>query len=214
MNELKLKRNRIFLYMLIFGLLVSNSIFASNILVTGNSRQIFEGPVGNDLIVTGDSYAQHFALDEKGKDYQIYSYANENTTIEENMQTINKAFDSFGKIILFSISVNDQIKGIHPTIFEESLRKILDKGVANNKIVFMHTYMQYPREYYYGGIFSSYDYDNVIRKLANEYSNVYYIDMSDYGDLKYTVGDQVHYSKDFNDILYNRLKAKITEILN
>lgn len=171
-------------------------------------------PVYDEIVVAGDSYAQCFCNYERGKDLNIIEFSQEGTTIAENYDKLIQAFDSLHKLIFFSISVNDQLRGTHPTIFEENFRKVLDKSVETEKIVFVHTYMPYPAGAVRGLEYSTEVYDSVIRKLASEYPNVYYIYMGDcYGD-EYITYDGIHYGKKFYDIMYDRLKEKINEAIN
>lgn len=188
--------------------------YAANVLVPGGYDSIVSaGPISNEIVVAGDSYAQHFLNDESGRELKFYPFTAEGTTLKENAERLAEAFDSFNKMVLLSISVNDQVRGTHPQDFEKYLRALLDKAKLTKKIVFMHTYIHHPQADILMGAFPTFTYDDTIRKLAAEYDNVYYIDMSDCSDAAFSTGDYIHYSKVFNDILYDRLKAKIDEVI-
>ncbi|MBO6134297.1 MAG: SGNH/GDSL hydrolase family protein [Lachnospiraceae bacterium] len=187
--------------------------FASNVIIAGGYDRLFtESPMGTELIVAGDSYAQNFYEDENGKDMQLIPYFQEGFTIEENQKKLQDAFYSIHKYILFSISVNDHRKNTHPNYFEDEFRDMVDLATKTSKTVFVHSYMIYNQNFTNGLQFSSYDYDNMVRKIANDYPNIYYIDMMDCAGLEYIEADGVHYNKLFNDILYDRIKAKIEEL--
>ena len=143
---------------------------------------------------------------------QLIPFFQEGFTIEENRKKLQDAFYSIHKYILFSISVNDHRKNTHPNYFEDEYREMVELAKATSKTVFVHSYMLYD----YGAIsaqgFTPYDYDNMVRKIANDYTNIYYIDMSDCVGAEYMELDGIHYNKKFNDILYDRIKAKIEEL--
>ena len=52
----------------------------------------------------------------------------------------------------------------------------------------------------------------MIRKIITEFDNVYFIDMSDCVGAEYMLPDGIHYSKKFNDVMYDRLMEKINYI--
>ena len=174
-----------------------------------------KGPSWGEVVVAGDSYGKNFFNDEQKREIKFREYCNNGLTIDENYKTLIEAFDSFSNIVLFSISVNDQQKGTHPVIFEIKFREMLDKARETEKIVIVHTYMHYPYANFANAKlfpFSTYEYDSVVRKLANEYDNVFYIDMNDYGGVEYMTEDGIHYNKEFNDALYDRLKVIIDNL--
>ena len=53
------------------------------------------------------------------------------------------------------------------------------------------------------------DYDNSLRKIADEYDKVIYIDMSEYNDTRFMMADLIHYGVEFNDELYNKIDQVI-----
>lgn len=203
------------LFLITIGLVVISSfnLFASNVIVAGGYESFYkETPSGTELIVAGDSYAQNFYKDEVNRDMQLIPYFQEGYTIEENQRKLQEAFYSIHKYILFSISVNDHRKNTHPNYFEDEYRDMVEFAKATSKIVFVHSYMLYDLNVTNALQFTPYDYDNMVRKIANDYDNIYYIDMSDCVGAGYMEADGIHYNKAFNDILYDRIKAKIEEI--
>ena len=187
--------------------------FASNVIIAGGYESFFkETPSGTELIVAGDSYAQGFYEDEVNRDMQLIPFFQEGFTIEENRKKLQDAFYSIHKYILFSISVNDHRKNTHPNYFEDEYRDMVDLAAKTSKIVFVHSYMLYDFNVIASQGFTPYDYDNMVRKIANDYDNIYYIDMSDCVGAEYMELDGIHYNKKFNDILYDRIKAKMEEL--
>ena len=210
------KRFKIYFLAIAFSIVASTLTFGTSVFYTGSDDITSFGPGYAELIVAGDSYSERFYVHEKDREIEMLPFFNAGTTISENHKTLMQAFNSRHRFILFSISVNDRHRGTHPMVFEYNLRELLNKSLESKKIVFFHTYMQYSYAPFASDFcqFSTYEYDSILRKLCAEYSNVYYIDMSDCGGLDYALDDGIHYSRAFNDKLYERLKAKIDEIRN
>lgn len=204
----KFNKNRIIkiITIIISVIIINLNVFATPmILPNGRDAFISLEPVISSVVVAGDSYAQHFCMDEQNDDIRFIAYAKAGVTVRDNKDILMKAFDSLNKIVLFSIGVNDHIKDVHPEDFRKSLREILDKGVETKKIVFIHSYMNYPIASILAKQFTPSVYDNVIRDLTNEYDNTYYIDMNDCMTPDYFMQDGIHCNKKFNDVLHERL---------
>lgn len=201
---------------IIFFILVlatSYNCYAESDVIMNNSTADYFASVGpgfaSELVVAGDSYANHFYRDEKNRDIKMYGYFNEGFTLEMNKETLRRAFNSFHKIIFLSISVNDRHKSTHPSEFEQELRELFDIAVKTGKIVLVHSYMYYDLASAPIFPYSTSEYDSMIRNLIMEYDNVYYIDMSDCIGSEYMLPDGIHYNKKFNDIMYDRLNVII-----
>ena len=208
-----MKKKFLSLFAIIMIVTYSFDVFASNVIIAGGYESFFkETPSGTELIVAGDSYAQGFYEDEVNRDMQLIPYFQEGFTIEENKRKLEDAFYSIHKYILFSISVNDHRKNTHPNYFEDEYRDMVDLATKTSKTVFVHSYMLYDMTMANALQFTPYDYDNMVRKIANDYDNIYYIDMSDCVGAEYMELDGIHYNKKFNDILYDRIKAKMEEL--
>ena len=188
------------------------SIAAQWIVAGGMDNFFNDDPTGGELVVAGDSYAQGFYEDEHTRDMELIPYYQEGYTIEENRARLQEAFYSVHKYILFSISVNDHRHNTHPTYFEDEYREMIALAIATQKIVFVHSYMIYDWAASPFFNFTPYNYDDTIRKIAADYDNIYYIDMSDCVGVEYIKEDGLHYNKKFNDILYDRIKAKMNEL--
>ena len=195
----------------IFCLCSSN--FAAQWIVAGGIDTLFpDGPSDGELVVAGDSYAEGFFNDEKDRGMKLIPYFQEGYTIEENRDKLREAFYSVHKYLLFSISVNDQRKNTHPTYFEDEFREMVVFAMLTHKTVFVHSYMLYDFAVSPLFDFTPYNYDDIVRKIAADYDNIYYIDMSDCVGSDYIKEDGIHYNKKFNDILYDRIKTKIDEL--
>ena len=203
---------------LLIVLAISFNCYAeSNVILDSSNQDFFadSGPgFASEMVVAGDSYAQHFYKDEKNREIKLYGYFNAGYTLEMNKETLRSAFNSLHKIIFLSISVNDRHKSTHPSVFEQELRELFDIAVRTNKIVLIHSYMYYDLASTPNFPFSTYEYDSMVRSLIMEYKNVYYIDMSDCTGKDYMLPDGIHYNKKFNDEMYDRINLMIDLIRN
>ena len=152
------------------------------------------------LAVAGDSYAGTFARFEKDRDLNIAEFAVSNRTIIENDSIIGSAIDSPAKYILISTGVNDYERQTSLSLFEEELRRLFNRACRNDKIVFVHSYMNYGMAKTKN--ITIRDYDFVLKRVAGEYENAVYIDVGAYGIIKFQMQDLKHYDKEFNDKLY------------
>ncbi len=213
MRKKILKKKIIALFVVMFLFFITTFNYAATWMVAGGMDGFFEnGPGDAELVVAGDSYAQRFYLDEKDRGMKFYPYFQEGHSIEENKDLLQEAFYSVHQYILFSISVNDRHRNTHPAYFEDEYRRMVALAILTNKTVFVHSYMYYGLAGTFRYEFTPYEYDNMIRKIAADYENIYYIDMSDCIGEKYMHEDGIHYNKKFNDLLYDRIDAKIKEI--
>ena len=193
-------RNSITAFILIIALCSSQSSYAVNII----DEPAFSGPVvllDNGIIVTGDSYAGRFYDFERNKDLYVLGYAKAGQTIDQNKYIMTAAFDFNVNNVLISIGVNDHFVETPPYMFEYMLRSFLSVAILKKKTVYFHSYLKYFASDYYRKKFSSLEYDNIIRKLCEEYSNVYYIDVHDLETAYYIDRDNIHYNQAFYDLL-------------
>ena len=208
---------RILVYAIIIIGITINCYAGSQVIINKSIKDYIEsdGPgFASELVVAGDSYAQHFYEDEKYREMKLYGYFNEGFTLEMNKSTLQDAFNSFHKLIFLSISVNDRHKSTHPSEFEQELRELFDIAKRTNKIVMVHSYMYYDLASLANFPYSPFEYDSMVRNLIMEYDNVYYLDMSDCTGKEYMLPDGIHYNKKFNDIMYDRIIFLIDLIRN
>lgn len=193
---------------------VCNTFAADRIIPNGIDSILDNGPgFATELIVAGDSYAQHFYRDEKDRGTKLYAYCQEGQTIEENWEKLFDAFTALKKLIFLSISVNDRHRNTHPSVFENELRNLFAVAKMTGKYVFVHSYMYYDLGSIMNYAYSTAEYDAMIRKVIQEFPDtVYFIDMSDCVGSEYILPDGIHYNKKFNDILYDRIMDKIEKI--
>ena len=169
----------------------------------------------NMIYVTGDSYAGSFYLYENNKKYNMIEMAVPNRTIFENEYLIQGSLMSLSKYVLLSTSVNDFRMQTDIRRFEDEIRRFANLATINSKILFLHTYMNYV--YYEDKTatdseikkYNIEDYDNSLKKIADEYDKVIYIDMSEYNDTRFMMADLIHYGPEFNDALYNKIDQVI-----
>lgn len=206
------KRIRIFIILFmtvsIFGLTCVFSIENKNW-----ANEIESDELGTDeIVIAGDSYTQHFLKDIGDRRKEFIEYSHEGTTICQNKTKLFEAVNSPHKYLFLCISVNDHLQKNSPAIFEIYLRALLNKSVETGKIVFLHTYMKYPASAMAQKTFTVDMYDDVLRKMAEDYNNVYYIDLSDINVPESFLEDGVHCNSSFNNELYRRLISNIKMI--
>ena len=184
-----------------------NGAYAS-VIVKGGIDSFYDTGPGftSELVVAGDSYAQHFYKDEHDRDIRMYLYSQEGQTLEENWKLMTEAFNSFYKLIFLSISVNERQRNTHPSVFEAEFRQLLEMAKNTGKIVLLHSYMYYDLASVPVFQYTTFEYDAMIRKIIMDYDNVYFIDMSDCVGVEYMLPDMIHYNKKFNDVMYDRVK--------
>ena len=164
----------------------------------------------SQISVTGDSYAGVFCEYEKDNgEFTLTEFARPNTSTKLNMDLIVDSFNTTAKSILLSIGVNDYRKELDPYEFYDLLRAIANVGLIRRKNIYVHTFMKYPKSVGEEKKYNLIDYDNVLKNIAYEYPNVYYIDMTEYSGTNYAMPDGLHYGKDFNDILFTKLAHQI-----
>lgn len=165
----------------------------------------------NVIAVAGDSYAGTFVRFEKSKNYNLLEFAKSGRTIGKNRDLIDASIETKAKFILISTGVNDFENQTTLNAFENNLRRHINHAMINHRIVFLHTYMNYGAAK--KRTIKIADYDNILRKLADEYENVLYIDMRDLEKVEFQMPDKRHYDKIFNDILYERIDSLIKLIV-
>lgn len=159
------------------------------------------------MTVTGDSYAGTFVRFENDKDLRLLELARSAKTIEQNGYLMSSAMMSNAKYVLISIGVNDFENQTNLESFEDTLRFYLNLACRTHKKVFLHTYMHFQSERKHNINISKYD--DIIKKLSNEYPNTAYIDMHEYEVAEFQMPDLKHYDKAFYDILYDNILSLI-----
>ena len=161
-------------------------------------------PESKKIAVVGDSYTGHFVDDEGIEKFEPFIFPVGTISNEKNINIFNKAIESDNNYILFCTGVNDQALSIFPGVFETTLREHVKKIEEKGKYLFVHTYMDYPARQY-GFKYLPNDYDEVLRNIAKDSPNVFYINMSGIKMEKYNIGDGTHYNKFFNDTLKSKV---------
>ena len=172
------------------------------------SRVFAEGP-GNSynsrVAVVGDSYAGYFSKSIGIEKYDFFIFPVGTIHNSLNKNVFEEVISSDNRFILFATGVNDQALNTELSVFEQELRIRAEEVTARNKYLFFHTYMDYPNKKIGNGSYAPNEYDKILRKLADEYENVLYIDMSYFFNTKHGFGDGLHYDNFF----YETLDAKI-----
>lgn len=165
-----------------------------------------------NITIAGDSYAGYFSQYEKGKDYNFLVFANAGFNTEHNYSIMMESIDAISTIIFIAVGVNDQRDNIPPSEFKHRMTMLALKAKEAGKIIFFHTYMIYDYSVYSmlaPRLYNIAEYDAALRSVANNYSNVYYVDMSEFNQRNFWQSDGLHYNKVFYDELYRRMKLII-----
>lgn len=160
----------------------------------------------NRIAITGDSYASYLynKLNEEIP-YSVESYFIAGRTIIENEQMMLKAMNSNCKYVFVSIGVNDHFKNTNLQLFHDTYQKIIKEGIKNKKVIFTHSFVEYPVSKNFISKYSTHDYDNIIRTISDMYDDVYYININDYAQDKYFEDDNLHLNKLFYKFFYGTI---------
>lgn len=213
-KSLSVLKNSIIISILFILFAFSCMTFAESKIIYGGSEEEV-GPVVlpyKRIAVTGDSYAGLFCQFELEKAFTLDGFALPGRTILENKRLMINAMRSPDKLVYICIGVNDHYNGTTPSAFEKNLREIINEGVANNKIMFIDSYVKYPLVNVRPGEFNILTYDNIVRDLCVEYKNLYYIDVNDLATFENSLGDNIHFNQKFADGMYDRLLKIIMSI--
>lgn len=164
-----------------------------------------------NVTITGDSYANVASIYA----FKIFGFTNPTfcmpgTTIYENQNYIDMAIRSKYRYVLFSIGVNDHIKGTTLLAFENKIREYCIRSFLAGKILIMHSYMHYASCTKNVLGLSTEDYDGVLQRVLKEYPHTRYIDLRyvNNPDLWHT--DSAHPEHEFYEELFKKLKSLIT----
>lgn len=193
----------IFYYIKIFFVLLFLSIFISNFasFAVGPGEQTEQ-----TIAIVGDSYAGYLYtfLGSDGLEYYVFPTAGIDNAV--NLSIFKAAIErSNSRYILFCSGVNDYVLETSPQVFENHLRDMIKLAGRNHKYIFFHTYMNFPNAAARKDQYIITSYNDIYQKLAKEYSNVNYIDMSNLETKHYAFGDGLHYGKIFYETLYSKL---------
>lgn len=179
----------------------STNVFAADMASLENMRKI---------ALVGDSYAGFFTYSYPDS-FDLYSFSASGIDKGNNKAILlDVANNSSYDYVIFATGVNDHFRQTSIETFESILDEFAKAITLNNKYLIIHTYMNYPAASTVPGLITINDYDKVLRKIANKYFNVLYIDMNEYNNKKYCLDDQMHYNEKF----YNSFYGKIRDFIN
>lgn len=177
--------------------------------------------IQDELVLCGDSYSGYFEIYLKDKhNYDKLSYHFAGHTVSENDSLYTMAMESPHKIIIFTTSINDHFRQTKLEDFREELHKLLQLSKDNNKIVVMHSFMDYsynqvkndtgvdPSKY----DIKVNDYDKIVKDEASKFDNVIYVNTNDIANFD-LLGDGIHYGNRFYNMLYDRIVVALKEYL-
>ena len=162
------------------------------------------------MSVVGDKSAELFYNYEKNNGMNMDIHTNNEQSTSDNRNMISSALESQSKYLLLSLSEYDYNNQSNIDLFEATIRNTANVAMENRKIVFFHTYMAYPNSLLESKDISILKYDDILKKIANEYENIIYIDMTE--QKQYNANDGIHYDKEFYDDLYLKIMDYIKQI--
>lgn len=161
--------------------------------------------------IVGPSYAYDFVEFEGRVNYKLFLFDNTNGIIDEkNKKMMEKALiDGDSNYVLLSLGVNEQAKNVDLKEFKTILNDFVNDAKNKKKVVFFHTFMEYPASKTTKFKYKTSDYDDILKEVFKENENVIYIDMSMFNDKKFQNVDGLHYSKLWYDELVKKLEDNI-----
>ena len=195
---------KIFIFIILFSVAFANINFS---LGPGEN-------IKKRIAVIGDSYAEYFKDFIGNEDIDYYFFTRPGLNNLTNSELIlNCIKQNQHDFILFSVGASDYILKNDPQIIEKNLREYIEVATSLNKYLFFHTYMNFPQtKAYKKNVFPTKEYDEVFKKLADEYFNVFYIDMNNLNNENYYFGDGTHYGDLFYLTLYSKLIFLVSNI--
>lgn len=207
------KKNRIFRILTAFVLLivfVCRSLFASNVYIINGDEDIVIDKNKKGIAIIGDNYAKDF---EKNIGYNSFTYYlyddSDNIYSVENVTKTFMALENKDyNFVLFTLGSFSTVRDYDENAFYTYMKNYMDIAKREKKFVFLHTYMSFVGSNSERNKSSSVVLDSVLRKLAEAYDNVYYIDMSNFSTGGYLLAD----GKNYNALFYQTLCAKLMYI--
>lgn len=170
------------------------------------------GNVVGDLLVTGDSYGGYFVSFLKaffGYNIEKNKYCRPQKTVIENYPIYELAFITQYDYVVLSIGFNDYIKQTNINDFYHYIYLLVKLAMLYDKTLILHSYLSVPFRHE-NELYKFEDYDLELRKLATEYDNVEYIDLTDLQDKpEFLNADLIHY----NEKMYLELYSRINEMM-
>lgn len=161
----------------------------------------------NQIAVTGDEYATLFYLLENNKGYELLDFSAKNKNIIDNINLMLAALSTKARYVLISLGAKDYMDQVKLSSFENMLRILANKSCETHKAVYIHTYMDYKPAAILKNRIE--DYDNIIKKVANEYPNICYVNMHPYESREYMIENDIIFNSTFYDLLYNAISTLI-----
>lgn len=158
------------------------------------------------IAVVGDSCANFFYTFLGSENLEYYVFPTNGIDNEVNLSIFKTCIErGNSRYILLCQGINDYALKTDPQVYENNLRDMVKLADRNHKYIFFHTYMNYSNAAKRNDQYIITAYNAIYQKLANEYSNAYYIDMSNLETKHYAFGDGLHYGKIFYETLYSKL---------
>lgn len=184
-----------------------NIIFASNIIIINGDENIVIDKTKKKIAVVGDNFAKNFEKTIGYNNFAYYVYNDKNNIYD--MENVTKTFMAIENpeynFVLFSLGAYTTLKNYDSNAFYTYMKNYMDIAKREKKYVFLHTYMSFTGSNLENNQCTSLELDKLIKKLANDYANVFYIDMSNMNNGGYLLAD----GKNYNELFFQTLCAKL-----
>ena len=161
------------------------------------------------IAVLGDGYARQFEQNIGYNRFDFYFYEGNSIFERENVQQTFDVMEHY-TYSAFIIGAEPYLLSIDKKIIEQYMKNYLETAKNNGNFVFLSTYMDFKDSRLEGNLTKSTDVDDVLKKLADEYANVFYIDMKNFSNNGSLLYDRMNY----NPLYHQTLCAKIVYMVD
>lgn len=161
------------------------------------------------IAVLGDGYARQFEQNIGYNRFDFYFYEGNSIFERENVQQTFDVMEHY-TYSTFVIGAEPYLLSIDKKIIEQYMRNYIEVAKNNGNFVFLSTYMDFKDSRIEGNLTKSTDIDDVLKKISNEYANVFYIDMKNFSNNGSLLYDRMNY----NPLYHQTLCAKIVYMVD
>ena len=174
------------------------------------SKPIFAASVYQSKIaVLGDAYAKQFEQNVGYNRFDFYFYKGNSIFEPDNVKQTFDVMEHYN-YSTFVLGAETYLLSIDKKVIYQYLKNYLEVAKNNGNFVFLSTYMDFKDSRIDGNLTKSTDIDEILRKLSDEYANVFYIDMKNFANNGTLLYDRMSY----NPIYYQSLCAKIIYLVD
>ena len=214
-NRVIIKKNRtirVLVSALLSIFLICTNIFASNITIINGDENIVIDRTKKKIAVIGDNFAKEFEknIGYNGFDYYVYNLSKNIYDAENVTKTFMALENKEYNYVLLSFGALSTLKNYDENAFYKYMKNYMDIAKRENKFLFVHTYMSFANSDLESNQCTSFDLDRALKKLSDEYANVFYIDMYNLVNGGYLLAD----GKNYNTLFFQTLCAKLKYLVD